>query len=60
MADEDVRLAHYAAEDAARKAMLRAPSSQPAVPGHEDEVLSKHLGRPVKPANFSVAGEAYL
>jgi hypothetical protein len=46
VADEDVRLAHYAAEARLREARVPAPSLQPAVPGHEDEVMAAHEGRP--------------
>jgi hypothetical protein len=46
--DEDLRLQHNAAEQAARQAAVPAPSPQPPVPGHETEVLTSHEGRPTQ------------
>jgi hypothetical protein len=44
--EEQLRLSHYHAEQAARDAVVPAPTPQPPVPGHSAEILSKHEGMP--------------
>jgi hypothetical protein len=44
--DEDVRLAHYAAEQAAREKLIRAPSPQVVPETHEQAIMAAHEGRP--------------
>jgi hypothetical protein len=56
--EEHDRLAHLAACEAVALSMIPAPSVQPVIPVHEDEVMARHLGRPLNPGGFSVAGEA--
>jgi hypothetical protein len=46
VSDEDVRLAHYAAEQRAREALVRVPSPQPVPETHEEAIVSAHEGRP--------------
>jgi hypothetical protein len=44
--DEELRLSHLAAEQHARDAAVPAARLAPAVPGHSDELLAAHQGRP--------------
>jgi hypothetical protein len=55
VADEELRLQHNAAEQAAREAAVPAPSPQPSVPGHEDELRVAHQSSTVD--NTPASGE---
>jgi hypothetical protein len=57
VSSEQLRLAHAHAEDQARQAAIPAPSPQPRVPVHQDEILSAHAGT-VLPQTFDVQDEA--
>lgn len=46
MSDEDVRLAHAAAEENARLAQVPAPSPQPQTEHHVEAMATAHEGRP--------------
>jgi hypothetical protein len=44
--DEQRRLAHAAAEQSAREALVPAARPCPRVPGHEAELMAAHEGQP--------------